>query len=53
MIYIRNDNIVEPIGNIIGCVSTTMESHEAAKRDLTIKKMIKESYEEESKRKRR
>lgn len=53
MIYIRNDNIVEPIGNIIGCVSTTMESHEAAKRDLTIKKMMKESYEEESKRKRR
>ncbi|CAB4481774.1 unnamed protein product [Rhizophagus irregularis] len=43
----------EPIGNIIGCVSTTMESHEAAKRDLTIKKMMKESYEEESKRKRR
>ncbi|GBC07253.1 hypothetical protein RclHR1_07330011 [Rhizophagus clarus] len=53
MIYIRNGDIVEPIGNVIGCASTTMESHEAAKRDLTIKKMMKESYEEESKKKRR
>jgi hypothetical protein len=53
MIYIRNDDIVEPIGSVIGYASITMELHEAAKRDLTIKKMMKESYEEESKKRRR
>lgn len=50
MIYIRNEDIIEPIGNVIGCASTTMESHEAAKRDLAFKKVIEKGYKEEKKR---
>lgn len=52
MIFIRNGNIVELVGNVIGCASNTNESHVAAKRELMAKK-LRESYEKETKGKRK
>ncbi|RIA86839.1 hypothetical protein C1645_828666 [Glomus cerebriforme] len=52
MIFIRNNDIVEPVGNVIEYTSTTTKLHEVAKRDLVVKK-LRESYEKETKGKRR
>jgi hypothetical protein len=55
MIFIRNDDTVELVGNVIGCASNTTESHAAAKREKreSIAKKLKESYEKETKGKRK
>jgi hypothetical protein len=52
MIFIRNDDIVELVGNVIRCASNTTESHSAAKRELIAKK-LRESYEKETREKRK
>ncbi len=53
MAFIGNENNVELVGKIAGYAKNTAESHITVKNERATKKLLKASYEKESKEKRK